>query len=308
MNVSKPNPRREPLENPPGKAPTSGASTRQRTRGQQVIAVASLVTLAVSCKSASSGGGAAPEVDCESLPAAPVDRGGHWVPGPIGTFQIAHFESLGGLREELRPVDVLTLELDQVEKAGGREVSDLVHAQGTRLVCYTSTGYEDWRADASSYPKAARGGPICQDEDCSRVWPGEAWGDITSPELLAFLTARTARAAAAGCDGIEFDNMDQAFNRTGLDIRVADNVAAAHALAQVAHDRGLAALAKNAGDIACALAASYDGVFIEECQKFGECDIYRPFAGKLVAMVEYDTACVSREWAVCQRKRDYFED
>jgi hypothetical protein len=267
----------------------------------------SLMALAVACKGSSSGS-ETPSVDCASLPPAPLDRGDHWVPGPVSTFQITQFEGLDDLLARLRQVEVITLELEQVEEAGGTAVTDRVHARGTRVICYTSTGYEEGRRDANSYPSAAKGGPICQDDDCNSVWPGENWGDITHPELLAFLTARIARAAAAGCDGIEFDNMDQAFNRTGLDISVAENVAAAHQLAQAAHDRGLAALAKNAGDIACALATSYDGVFIEECQQFGECDMYRPYAGKLVAIVEYETNCTPRDWAACIRQSDYFEN
>jgi hypothetical protein len=271
-----------------------------------LLALASLMALAAAC-GGSSGGGTTPEVDCASLPPAPMDRGEHWVPSPIASFQITHFTSVDDLLARLRAVDVVTLELDQVEESGGRQLTDRVHERGARVICYVSTGYEQWRSDARSYPDAARGNPICRDDGCRSVWPGEAWGDIRHPELLAFLAARTARAAAAGCDGIELDNMDQAFNRTGLDMSVIENVAAAHELARLAHDRGLAALAKNAGEIACALASSFDGVFIEECEQTGECDAYRSYAGKLVAMIEYEADCVPRDWAACRRQSDYFE-
>lgn len=266
-----------------------------------------LVLLAPGCGGGSSGGGVTPDVDCSALPAAPADNGTHWVPGPIGSFQITHFESADDLLARLRPVDVVTLELDQVEAAGGPDLTGRVRAQGPRVICYTSTGYEDWRGDASAYPEAARGGPICQDDGCDSVWPGENWGDITRAELIRFLGARTDRARAAGCDAIEYDNIDQAFNRTGLQISVSQNVDAAYQLSQLAHGRGLAAIAKNAGELACALANSFDGVFVEECQATGECDTYRPFAGKLVAMVEYDASCQSRDWAACRRQADYFE-
>lgn len=306
MHVSRPTPRPAPRESRPTRAP-SRAPSRRRPRRWRLLAAVSLLAFGAGCRGPSPGGSAAPDVDCASLPPAPADAGRHWVPGPITSFQITHFASLDELLARLRPVDVVTLELDQVEAAGGRQLSESVHARGPRIICYTSTGYEDWRSDASGYPEAARGYPICRDDGCRSVWPGEAWGDVTHPDLLAFLGARAARAAAAGCDGIEFDNMDQAFNRTGFEISVRDNVAAAHELARLAHERGLAALAKNAGEVACALATSFDGVFVEECEETGECDTYRPFAGKLVAMVEYDADCTRRDWAACRHQSDYFE-
>lgn len=283
---------------PPG-APASAGRRRR-------VALIGLGAFLCHC-GGTSPGGLAPEVDCARLPPAPVDAGRHWVPTPIASFQITHFTRLDELLERLRPVDVLTLELEEVESAGARQVTDRVRSEGPRVICYTSTGYEDWRRDAARYPEAARGNPICRDEGCRSVWPGEAWGDITHPDLLAFLGERFTRAAAAGCDGVELDNMDQAFNRTGLDISVDENVAAARELARLAHERGLAAIAKNTGELACALATSFDGVFVEECQQTGECDSYRPYAGKLVAMVEYDAACSSRHWAPCRQQADYFE-
>jgi hypothetical protein len=249
-----------------------------------------------------------PEVDCAALPPAPVEPAPRWLPASIASFQIAHFDTLGALERMLRPVDVITLELDQIEEAGGRAVTERVHAAGPRVICYTSTGYEDWRADAASYPAEARGASICRDETCRSVWPGEAWGDIRSPALLSFLAARADRAVAVGCDGIEFDNIDHAFNRTGWAITPVENVIAARSLARLAHERGLAALAKNAGELACGLAPSFDGVFVEECQANRECDAYLPYAGKLVALIEYETDCVPRVGAACRRQNDYFEE
>ncbi|HTV26069.1 MAG TPA: endo alpha-1,4 polygalactosaminidase [Polyangiaceae bacterium] len=232
----------------------------------------------------------------------------HWTPETIGSFEIFHFDSLSEFSQKLRAVDVVTLELDQVEAAGGRAVTDAAHAQNTRVICYTSSGYEDWRDDAERFPKDAMGSAICRDESCRSTWPGEAWGDIRKPSLLAFLGTRADRAAAVGCDGIEFDNMDQAFNSTGLEMSVEQNIDAARRLAALGHERGLAVLAKNAGALSCALAASFDGVFIEECQQFDECDIYLPYRGKLVAMVEYESRCSTRDWAACNEQDDYFDE
>jgi hypothetical protein len=230
-----------------------------------------------------------------------------WTPATITSFEIFHFESAAEFARELRPVEVVTLELDQIEAAGGRAISDAAHAQGIRVICYTSSGYEDWRRDAARFPDDAKGGGICRDDACRSTWPGEAWGDIRMESLRAFLAARADRAVAAGCDGIEFDNMDPAFNTTGLDISVDENVDAALKLAQLGHERGLAVLAKNTGELAASLARAFDGVFIEECEAYGECDLYLPYRGKLVAMVEYQGRCRARAWAACNEQADYFD-
>jgi hypothetical protein len=231
----------------------------------------------------------------------------HWAPTTIASFQILHFEGTNELSAQLRPVDVVTLELEEIESAGGKTVTDRAHAQGTRVVCYTSSGYEDWRTDASRYPEEAKGSPVCKDAACSSSWPGEAWGDIRRTSLLEFLGRRADRAVVAGCDGIEFDNMDPAFNRTGLDVTAEENVVAARALAELAHQRGLGVMAKNTGELASALAPSFDGVYVEECEQYGECDLYSPYRGKLVAMVEYEASCRRRDWAACSEQRDYFD-
>ncbi len=244
----------------------------------------------------------------EVTPADPRDLRSHWTPGAITSFQIIHFEGLQQLQGLLDPVDVVTLELDQIEDAGGLPVTEAAHARATRVICYTSSGFEDWRADAASYPEDAKGGPICQDDGCRSTWPGEAWGDIRQPSLQAFLATRADRASAIGCDGIEFDNIDQAFNQTGLNVSRDENIAAARELARIGHGRGLAVLAKNAGEIASAIAPLFDGVFIEECHQNDECDAYLPFAGKLVAMIEYEADCAPHDWAVCHQQDDYFEE
>jgi hypothetical protein len=248
--------------------------------------------------------GEAPGPPADMPPASAV----RWVPATIASFEIFHFESAAEFAALLRPVEVVTLELDQIEAAGGRAISDAAHAQNTRVICYTSSGYEDWRADADRFPDDAKGGGICRDDACRSTWPGEAWGDIRRASLQAFLGTRADRAVAVGCDGIEFDNMDQAFNSTGLNISVDENLAAALKLAALGHERGLAVLAKNTGELAARLAPVFDGVFVEECEAFAECDLYLPYRGKLVAMIEYDAGCRARDWAACNEQDDYFDD
>lgn len=245
--------------------------------------------------------------EASEAPSRTPSEAARWQPAPIARFEIFHFESATEFAQQLRPVEVITLELDQIEAAGGRAISDTAHAQGTRVVCYTSSGYEDWRDDAARFPEDAKGGGICRDDACRSTWPGEAWGDIRRASLQAFLGTRADRAVTVGCDGIEFDNMDQAFNPTGLNISVDENVDAALKLAELGHERGLAVLAKNTGELAARLAPAFDGVFVEECEAFDECELYLPYRGKLVAIVEYAARCRARDWAACNEQDDYFD-
>lgn len=231
-----------------------------------------------------------------------------WIPGPITSFGIFHFDGFDEFERKLQTArtDVLTLELDQIERAGGRRITDRAHAQGTNVICYVSAAYEDWRCDAGQYPQDGRGAPICSSSDCSSTYPGERWGDLRNPRVRELLARRAERAASVGCDGIEFDNIDVAFNDTGWSITPAENVAAAAELAAIGHARGLAVLAKNSAEIARELALHFDGVFVESCHSYQECASYRPYAGKLVAMVEYEVDCSPLAWAACQRKESYF--
>lgn len=248
------------------------------------------------------------------------------MPGTIRSFAILQFEDLSDFirkLEGLPHIDVLTLDLEEVEGAGGRAVTDKVHARCsdgrcTRVVCYTSSGYEGYRKDAHLFPASAKGGEICKDSACKERWPDEAWGDIRKPELLEFLGRRAARARQAACDAIEFDNMDQAFNETDhhgtrrdparFTMTPDENLQGALQLARLGHEHGLAVMAKNASELATDLAAHFDGVFVESCEQKNECDAYLPYEGKLVATVEYDSACKTRHWAACNRQHGYFDE
>lgn len=226
-----------------------------------------------------------------------------WRPAPIKSFQIFHFDGLSQFKNKLGTVDVVTLELEQVEEVPGKQVTDHAHLKGVKVICYTSEGYEDWRTDAAQYPRDAWGREM---ED----WDGERWGDPRKPSLHAFLAKRMDRAVARGCDGIELDNMDQHSNveESGIKITKAENIAAQIKLAELAHSKGLAIMAKNAGDIARELAPHFDGVYIEQCNKYDECDEYQPYRGKPVAMLEYGlTSCAPFTGAVCNKQSGYFK-
>ena len=61
--------------------------------------------------------------------------------------------------------------------------------------------WEDWRADADTFPVAALGRPL-------DGWPGERWLDVRSPTVLDLMRERLAVLAAKGCRAVEFDNVD----------------------------------------------------------------------------------------------------
>ena len=225
-----------------------------------------------------------------------------WRPGPIKSFQIFHFDGLDQLKNKLKAVDVVTLELEQVEEVGA-QVAAYAHVRGVKVICYTSEGYEDWRTDAAQYPRDAMG-------DEMDDWDGERWGDPRKPSLHAFLGRRMDRAVAMGCDAVELDNMDQHSNvaESGIKITKAENVAAQIKLAELAHSKGLAIMAKNAGDIAHELAPHFDGVYIEQCNKYDECDDYKAYLGRPIAMLEYGlTSCAPFAGAVCNKQAGYFK-
>jgi hypothetical protein len=226
-----------------------------------------------------------------------------WKPGTIKSFQIFHFDGLAEFKSKLKAVDVVTVELEQMSDVGGTAVADYAHSKGVKVVCYTSEGYEDWRDDAAQYPRDAWG-------DEMDDWEGERWGDPRRPSLHAFLGRRMDRCKAMGGDAVELDNMDQHSNsdESGIKITKAENVAAQKALAALAHSKGLAIMAKNAGDIAQDLAPHFDGVYIEQCNKYDECDDYKAYKGKPVAMLEYGlTSCAPFEGAVCNKQSGYFK-
>lgn len=227
-----------------------------------------------------------------------------WMPGPIKSFQIFHFDSLADFKKELKAgTQAVTLELDAIEERGGKSVVDHAHSQGAEVICYFSEGYEDWRSDQAKYPKDAMGKPM---DD----WDGERWGDPRKTSLHAFLGKRMDRCKALGADGLELDNMDQHGNQeeSGIKISKAENIASQIILAKLAHSKGLAIFQKNAGDISKELVQHFDGAYVESCHRYDECDAFKAYKGKPVAMIEYGlTSCAPFEGAVCQKKLGYFK-
>jgi hypothetical protein len=238
----------------------------------------------------------------------PTVESSWWKPGPVKKFQITHFDSLSDLKKQFKKgTEVITLELDQIEDAGGMAVAEWVHSQGAKLIAYTSAGYEDWREDAKQFPADAKGGKICKNSSCTRWWEGEQWGKPTTDSYFNFQESRAIRAKTAGADGIEYDNHDWSRNKTGFTMSDSENLNAVLHLAQIAHSHGLAFFAKNTPYLASELAPHVEGVYIESCAKYEECDKFLPYKGKLVAMREYSSDCKPFEGAACYEGSGYFK-
>jgi hypothetical protein len=168
--------------------------------------------------------------------------------------------------------------------------------QGKVIICYYSAGTaESWRPDVTanhSTWEAIAVGKISG-------WD-ELWLDITKFDALtALMKNRLDLAKARGCDGVEPDNTDCAFNPTDCWRKIVPAVTQAQATAAqlkynqwtatYSHSIGLAVGLKNTGDIIGQLHANYDFSIAEECVRYKECDVYHPFHGdgKAIFGIDY---------------------
>ena len=237
--------------------------------------------------------------DVKPLPELPKENKVSWWQPKFGlTFHIQHIKNKEEARK-LPHVDVINLELSHVQKYLG---PNFFKSTDKKLVCYFSASFEDWRSDADLYPKDAMGHAMAE-------W-NESWGNIYKRSLRDFLENRMDLAQSLGCDAIEIDNTDPAFNaqEAGFNITPKQNKEALIDLAGRSHKRNMAIFLKNTGDLAAELEPHFDGVFNEQCGQYNECDDFEAFvkAGKPVFQVEYHT-CKPFEGHVVHRKAGYFE-
>jgi hypothetical protein len=139
--------------------------------------------------------------------------------------------------------------------------------KGKVIICYFSAGsYEAWRPDAKSFPAKAKGKKM-------DGWD-ELWVDITNNDLKNFMKKRIDLAEKKGCSGLEFDNVDSAYNDTGFKISHSQNVEYLKMLSLYSHMKGMVVLMKNGPDLTKDVMKYYDGVLIEQCDQYDECDGY----------------------------------
>jgi hypothetical protein len=201
---------------------------------------------------------------------------------PVDTSVTATAWSTGAtVRPEAFDIDLY--EADGTTPASAT-VAD-IHDRGAHAICYVDAGtWENWRPDAGAFPPDVLGK--------TNGWPGERWLDIRRLDVLVpIMQARVARCATAGFDAVEFDNMDAAFNRSGFPVSPAQQIEFNRAMAEVAHDEGLAVGLKNDVDQLSQLLPDFDFAVNEQCQQYSECGGYDAWiaAGKAVVQVEYST-------------------
>lgn len=155
--------------------------------------------------------------------------------------------------------------------------------QGSQVICYFSAGsYEEWRPDAVNFTEADRGKNLSG-------WPGEAWINVSSPNVRNIMLARLDMAVAKSCNGVDPDNMDGYNNDNGLNLTKQDAINYMNFLAQAAHQRGLSIGLKNAGEIVPSVVNVVQWSVNEACVVYDECTTFDPFIQlkKPVFHVEY---------------------
>jgi hypothetical protein len=202
-----------------------------------------------------------------------------WQPEPGTTWQ---WQLTGTIDTS---VDAAMYDIDLADAP--QATIDALHAAGRRVICYFSAGtYEDWRADATQFPTAARGNGV-------DGWPGEQWLDTRDGTVRAIMQARMDLAVTKACDGVEPDNVDGYQNDPGFRLTSATQLDFDMFIAREAHARGLSVGLKNDLDQIPMLAPSFDWALDEQCSQYSECGELQPFvaAGKAVFHCEYRTTC-----------------
>jgi endo-alpha-1,4-polygalactosaminidase (GH114 family) len=219
---------------------------------------------------------------------------------------ICHVPFTGGRCVRPDVFDIDLYEDGQVAGAEGvpnRAAVRAIHARGAHAVCYVSAGTaEKFRPDYGRYARFDRrhGGRLIGKPFSDR-FSNENWLDIGPARnrrfVLRQVRRRTAKCAAAGFDGVEYDVVDayaQGKRVTGFRITSQEQLRFNRALARGAHSFGLAVGLKNDLGQIEQLEPRFDFAINEQCLQYRECTNnpapgYRAFldAGKAVAQVEY---------------------
>jgi len=172
-----------------------------------------------------------------SIPDSPAD--------PVCVWNGAYAETVApdtvaAMRDGARDCHVLVDPFDADDGPSVREAIGPLQDAGNTVVCYVSVGTcEDWRDDFDVLA------PHCASEAWS-AWPGEYF--VADPERVApIMRARMDRAAAWGCDRVEFDNMDFASEaeRYALPVTPAEADAYVGELCDHVRGLGMGCMAKN---------------------------------------------------------------
>jgi hypothetical protein len=183
---------------------------------------------------------------------------------------------------------------------------EAIHASERHAIGYVTAGdIERWRPDYQQFVDFdERCGGCLRGNPFSRRFPDEYWANLNTRRgqcdfMLQMIRARTDRVAAAGFDAIEYDVVDayaQGRDVVGWAIGADRQLGYNRALAEMAHEDGLAVALKNDGGQIAELLPWFDLAINEQCFQYNECDgggypapAWRAFieAGKPVLQAEY---------------------
>jgi hypothetical protein len=174
--------------------------------------------------------------------------------------------------------------------------SDIARVQnlGRKVICYIDFGtWENWRPDASKFSKELLGN--------DNGWPGEKWLDINNLNLRPLMENRIKLAKSKGCNSIEADNVDEYSNgNVGFNITFDNQLRYNIWTANTVHKYGMDIGLKNDLDQVPFLIDYFDFLVLEECLKYNECELGKPFlnSGKHVFDVEYASSVNSLNFCI----------
>ena len=177
-------------------------------------------------------------------------------------------------------------------------------ASGAYSICYVN-GFQTqpgerawWTAQHPSLVLRDGNGQPLIDPD----WPDEYILDISTAAkrdaIAAIVGTWIDGCAASGFEGIEIDSLDT-YARFATRFSIGDAIALAQQYRARAHAAALAIAQKNATDMAAHRPETqFDFAVVEQCGRFGECDVFANGYGNQVYDIEYqppafNTACVA---------------
>lgn len=184
---------------------------------------------------------------------------------------------------------------------------------GAYNICYVN-GFQvqpgeedDWEADLLLRDD---NGDLVIDQDWDEVIL-DVGSDSKRSRIAEVVGGWIRQCGDDGFDAVEIDNLDT-FSRSGGLLSEDDAVAFVRALADIAHDAGLAIAQKNAVELVSRREEmGTDFVVAEECNAWSECDGYIDGYGEHVLMIEYatedfETGCAEygSQFSIVLRDRD----
>lgn len=181
-------------------------------------------------------------------------------PNPICVWNQAYQENYEAdtVAEILAGASGCYVLVDPFDSTEARDAIPQMKQKGNRVGCYISSGTcEDWRDDFNVIK------PFCVDQQWG-AWPGEYFVNVTDTGLVDVMNLRIDKMASFGCQMVEFDNMDWAFDSAnrqqyGITATAADAEVYNQALCSHARQKGLGCMAKSSAQGA----KDFDGLTVE---------------------------------------------